>query len=158
MPLLNNLLPFFSLQRTLKKFKPYLKSCLTFLLVSPIHLPSHFEAPCELFVKTIETEREKRWKDKKKKKKEDFYIQENILAFYAKIAAKAAPYYYDSSEYFMRAMRELVSFCIANSSVISGFHSLIRTSISEILDRFIFLEGTRNFNEISNSRKYDQAK
>lgn len=29
----------------------------------------------DLFVKSIENEREKRWKDKKKKKKEDFYIQ-----------------------------------------------------------------------------------
>jgi hypothetical protein len=102
---------------------------------------SYCVEPCELFVKSIETEREKRWKDKKKKKKDDFYIQENILAFYAKLAAKAAPYYYDSSDYFMRALRELVFYCVTNSQTISSFHSLIRTSIIEILDRFIFLEG-----------------
>jgi hypothetical protein len=95
----------------------------------------------DMFVKVLENEREKRWKDKKRKKREDFYIMDNIVAFYSRITAKLNAEIYTTSELTKKALRELAYFCITNSNVITTFNVIIRTNIVEIIERYITFEG-----------------
>jgi hypothetical protein len=101
----------------------------------------------ELFAKTIQNEREKRFgnpSDKKNKRREEYFMQENIIGFFAKAATKLSTQVYAESFFSKKAIKEHIRYWIHSPKVFSGFNVLVKINALSIVERFILLEGNKN--------------